>query len=227
MLKTTSKKLLDLIKTYGIIMLKGGAPMKYQVFSDMDGVLVNFEGGVLKYMNKRFQELKDQPDHPDYKLARSAAKELGGWDVVINKWHIARSDMEGSLKRNYRTRDMMYRMVEDNVELWANLGWERGGKELWDYIKDIPGLEILSAPMAEGSKVGKRMWVETNLGVPMEKVNLADSKKSYGVHNGKQGLLIDDRDKYVNEFREGGGIAIKHDPDNVAATIEQLKELGL
>ena len=51
-------------------MLKGGAPMKYQVFSDMDGVLVNFEGGVLKYMNKRFQELKDQPDHPDHKLAQ-------------------------------------------------------------------------------------------------------------------------------------------------------------
>ena len=201
--------------------------MDYQVFSDMDGVLVNFEGGVLKYMNRRFQELRHQPDHPDYKLARSAAKELGGWDVVINKWHIARSDMEGSLKRNYRTRDMMYRMVEDNVELWANLGWERGGKELWDYIKDIPGLEILSAPMAEGSKVGKRMWVERELGVPVEKVNLSDSKKPYGVWNGKQGLLIDDRDKYVNEFREGGGIAIKHNPDDVDNTIRQLKELGL
>ena len=201
--------------------------MRYQVFSDMDGVLVNFEGGVLEYMNERFQELRHQPDHPDYKLARSAAKELGGWDVVINKWHIARSDQEKSLPRNYRVRDMMYRMVEDNVDLWANLGWERGGKELWEYIKDIPGLEILSAPMAEGSKVGKRLWVERELGVPVEKVNLADSKKPYGVWNGKQGLLIDDRDKYVNEFREGGGIAIKHDPDNVAATIEQLKELGL
>jgi len=201
--------------------------MSYQVFSDMDGVLVNFEGGVLKFMNQRFQELKDQPDHPDHKLARSAAKELGGWDVEINKWHIARSDQEKSLARNYRVRDFMYRLVEDDVNLWANLEWERGGKELWNYIKDIPGLEILSAPMAEGSKIGKRMWVERELGVPVEKVNLADSKKSYGVHNGKQGLLIDDRDKYVNEFRDGGGIAIKHNPDDVDNTIRQLKELGL
>ena len=73
---------------------------EYQLFVDMDGVLVDFEGGVLEYMNRRLQELKDQPDHPDYKLARSTAKEIGGWDVEINKWHIARSDMENSLKRD-------------------------------------------------------------------------------------------------------------------------------
>jgi len=190
-------------------------------------------------MNRQFEHIRanrhvyeslkkdDGAAYQNYKLALSAAKEIGGFHVPINKWHIARSDQETSLPRNYRVRDYMYRLVEDNVHLWANLGWERGGKELWDYIKDIPGLEILSAPMAEGSKIGKRMWVETNLGVPMEKVNLSDSKKPYGVWNGKQGLLIDDRDKYVNEFREGGGIAIKHDPDNVAATIKQLKKLGL
>ena len=47
--------------------------MRYQVFSDMDGVLVNFEEGVLSYMNKRLRELRHEPDHPDYKLARSAA----------------------------------------------------------------------------------------------------------------------------------------------------------
>ena len=203
-----------------------GGSEQYQLFCDMDGVLVNFEGGVLEHMNQRLQELKDQPDHPDYKLARPAAKELGGWDVVINKWHIARSDQEGSLKRNYRTRDFMYRLVEDDVDLWANLGWEKGGKQLWNYIKDIPGLEILSAPMAEGSKVGKRIWVERELGLPASKVNLADSKKPYGEWNGKQGLLIDDRDKYVNEFRAGGGIAIKHDPNNVDNTIKQLQQYG-
>lgn len=93
--------------------------MKYQVFSDMDGVLVNFEDGVLRFMNQRLRELKDQPDHPDHKLARSAAKEIGGWDVEIDKWHIARSDQEGSLKRNYRTRDFMYRLVENDVDLWV------------------------------------------------------------------------------------------------------------
>ena len=204
-----------------------GGPEQYQLFSDMDGVLVNFEGGVLRYMNKMMRKLEHQPDHPLHKIARSGAKEIGGWDVEINKWHIARPDSsEKSFPRNKRIRDYMYRLVENDVDLWANLGWEKGGKQLWDYIKDIPGLEILSAPMAEGSREGKKIWVQRELGFPVEKVNLADSKKSYGEHNGKQGLLIDDRDKYVNEFRAGGGIAIKHDPNNVDNTIKQLQQYG-
>jgi hypothetical protein len=206
--------------------MEGDTVMSYQLFVDMDGVLVNFEGGVLKYMNEMMRKLEHQPEHPLHKIARSGAKEIGGWDVEINKWHIARSDQEGSLSRNLRIRDYMYRLVENDVDLWANLGWESGGKKLWDYIKDIPGLEVLSAPMAEGSRKGKKEWVKRELGLPAEKVNLADSKKSYGEHNGKQGLLIDDRDKYVNEFREGGGVAIKHDPNNVDNTIKQLQQYG-
>lgn len=201
--------------------------MNHQVFMDMDGVLVDFESGVLAYMNQVMQEANQNPSHPFYKLAKSTAKEIGGWDVEINRWHIARPDSsEQSFPRNYRTRDFMYRLVEDDVELWANLGWERNGKKLWDYAKNIPGIEILSAPMAEGSRKGKIKWVKRELGLDEELVNLSDTKEPFGTHNGKQGLLIDDRDKYINEFIKGGGIAIKHNPDDVDNTIRQLKELG-
>ena len=201
--------------------------MNHQVFMDMDGVLVDFETGVLKYMNEEMKRLKDSPDDPLHKLARSTAKEIGGWDVEISRWHIARPDSsEQSFPRNYRTRDFMYRLVEDDVELWANLGWEKGGKKLWDYAKNIPGIEILSAPMAEGSREGKRLWVERELGLPRSLINLSDTKEPFGTHKGKQGLLIDDRDKYINQFIAGGGIAIKHNPDDVDNTIRQLKELG-
>ena len=201
--------------------------MKYQVFMDMDGVLVDFESGVLKYMNKMMRELEHQTEHPLHKIARSGAKEIGGWDLEITKWHIARPDSsEKSFPRNRRIRDYMYRLVENDVELWANLGWEKGGKKLWEYVKNIPGIEILSAPMAEGSRIGKYAWARRELGMPVSKVNLSDTKEPFGTHKGKQGLLVDDRDKYINEFRSGGGIAIKHDPDNVDNTIRQLKELG-
>ncbi|MCS5550479.1 MAG: hypothetical protein NZ811_03070, partial [Gammaproteobacteria bacterium] len=166
--------------------------MSYQLFCDMDGVLVNFEDGVLKHMNKRMKELEHQPEHPLHKIARSGAKEIGGWDVEITKWHIARPDSsEQSFPRNKRIRDFMYRLVENDVDLWANLGWEKGGKQLWSYIKDIPGLEILSAPMEQGSRLGKKIWVERELGFPVEKVNLSDTKKPYGVRDGVLGVLID------------------------------------
>jgi hypothetical protein len=201
--------------------------MNHQVFMDMDGVLVDFESGVLKYMNETMARLNGNLEDPLYKLARSTAKEIGGWDVEISRWHIARPDSsEQSFPRNYRTRDFMYRLVENDVGLWANLGWEKGGKKLWDYAKNIPGIEILSAPMAEGSREGKYLWVERELGLPRSLVNLSDTKEPFGTHKGKQGLLIDDRDKYINEFVAGGGIAIKHIPDEVDNTIRQLKELG-
>ena len=38
--------------------------MNYQVFMDMDGVLVDFETGVLKYMNQVMQETRHNPSHP-------------------------------------------------------------------------------------------------------------------------------------------------------------------
>ena len=80
--------------------------------------------------------------------------------------------------------------------------------------------------MAEGSRIGKYAWARRELGLPVSKVNLSDTKEPYGEWKGKQGLLIDDRDKYINEFIAGGGIAIKHDSNNVDNTIRQLKELG-
>ncbi len=201
--------------------------MKHQVFMDMDGVLVDFESGVLKYMNQIMQEANRNPEHQFYKLAKSTAKQIGVWDVESTRWHIARPDSsEDSFPRNYRTRDFMYRLVEDDVELWENLEWERNGKKLWDYAKNIPGIQILSAPMAEGSRKGKILWVERELGLDKELVNLSDTKEPFGTHNGKQGLLIDDRDKYINQFVNGGGVAIKHNPDDVDNTIKQLQELG-
>jgi hypothetical protein len=46
------------------------------------------------------------------------------------------------------------------------------------------------------------------------------------MQNGVQGVLIDDRDKYVEQFGAGGGIPIKHDPNNIGATLAALEKLG-
>jgi len=198
-----------------------------KLYCDMDGVLVNFEGGVLEHMNLMLKPIFGDETHPLHQVVVGAIEELGSPDQEILLENIERAPDESDLPHNKLVRKYMKELVGDNKELWAHLEWERNGKELWDYIKDIPGLEILSAPMKQGSKTGKYIWCKRELGINSRKVNLSDTKKAFGLHKGEQAVLIDDRDKYVNEFIAGGGIAIKHNPDNVDETIRQLKELGL
>ena len=80
--------------------------------------------------------------------------------------------------------------------------------------------------MAEGSITGKRIWVEKNLGLSGEPVHISDDKGPYGTYEGKQGLLIDDRDKYINQFKSGGGETVKHVPLTLQKTISELEKFG-
>ncbi len=199
---------------------------KYKLFCDMDGVLVDFEKGVLAYMNKTFAaiaaEQENYPDNKLYKLARAAARELGGWDAEIRPEHIRRAEEGGT--GFLRTRDLMYRMVENNREVWANLPWIEGGKELWNHIKKY-NPEILTAPMGPESELGKEDWCARELGnLP---VNITDDKSPYGMGDGKrQGLLIDDREKYRAQFKAGGGEVVPHTPGDAGPSIKRLKALG-
>ena len=173
----------------------------YQLFWDMDGALVNFEGGVLAHMNEVFRPAGEDPNHPMHKLARACADEVGGFDVVLNEEHIKQGVVEDDLPGNVHALAFMKELVGDNIDLWSHLNWELNGKVLWEAIKKVPGLRILSAPMKSGSQVGKQ--------------------------DGILGILIDDRDKYINEFREGGGIAIHYNRNNPEVALSALQAFGI
>ena len=211
-------------------------PQKYKLYCDMDGVLVDFEKGALEYMNRRFQEIasnKDElarlepdrsnPDYNEFKAAKKAAEELGGWDVEIAEEHIAKPADGG---RGYKkVRDFMYRLVANNREFWATLPWIDGGRELWNYIKDFQP-EILTAPMGPASERGKEDWCARELGAAP--VNIASDKSPFGHGDGKRvPLLIDDREKYRKQFESTGGETVAHTPGEAGPTIEKLKQLGL
>ena len=108
------------------------------------------------------------------------------------------------------------------ASFWIKLKWMPDGKQLWDYIKQY-NPSILSAPSREeSSRIGKRVWMKHNL--PDAKLILANAvnKQNY---SGENQILIDDREKNIEQWRNKGGIGILH--TSATDTIKQLKELGL
>ncbi len=172
---------------------------KIQIFCDMDGVLTNFEAGVVKHItgmlqNGEAEDLKSQ----------------------IKRDYITIEDIE----TRGPIRVFMYKTLEHHAGFWESLEWMPGGKELWNFISPF-GVSILTAPLKYGSEIGKQAWIDNHLNPPPERVFMSHEKyrwaKPYRV-------LIDDFTKNTEPWKEAGGIAILH--TDVASSIQQLKELG-
>jgi 5'(3')-deoxyribonucleotidase len=107
-------------------------------------------------------------------------------------------------------------------QYWADLDWQPGGQELWNYIKQYTPY-ILTAPTYNPeSKQGKREWVQRLDGMKNIYFKPARFKQEL---SGKNRILIDDRADTINNWNTSGGIGILH--TSAANTIEQLKQLGL
>lgn len=108
------------------------------------------------------------------------------------------------------------------AKFWITLQWMPDGKQLWDYIKKYNPI-LLSAPSREeSSKLGKRVWVKRELPGVKLILKYASQKQEYA---SPTSILIDDRQKNIDQWEAAGGIGILH--TSTANTIEQLKKLGL
>jgi hypothetical protein len=118
---------------------------------------------------------------------------------------------------------------------WADLDWQPGGKELWDFISPYNPY-VLTAPAVNfdfpeelrydrdvnESILGKLDWVKR---LPnMRKIYFAAAKNK-AKFAGPNNILIDDRKDTIDAWNAKGGIGILH--TTAASTIAQLKELGL
>ena len=113
-------------------------------------------------------------------------------------------------------------LTQAGAKWWITLNWMPDGKQLWNYIKKYTPI-LLSAPSKqESSRLGKRVWVKREL--PDVKLILrpASQKQQYA---SPTSILIDDREKNIDQWEAAGGIGILH--TSTANTIEQLKQLGL
>ena len=187
---------------------------KYQIFCDLDGVLVDLIAGVGKAIHA------DPPEGVSVrwiKAQRLAREDLG--EAILNESQL------NKFHKNFSKpiRNFMLRIMSDNRRFWMNLGWTEDGRELWEFIKDHDPI-ILSKPTDLQSVIGKKAWVKRNLGLNKERVQIRYDKSRYAQHNGKTGLLIDDFGTNIKAFAEADGKTIHF--KNTKQAIEELKTYG-
>lgn len=96
---------------------------------------------------------------------------------------------------------------------------------LWGYVKTYnPDILTATGKHYEYGRKEKVHWVENNLDGYNEILTVRTSreKAQYAKENH---ILIDDRRKSIDPWREAGGIGILH--TDAQSTIQQLKKLGL
>lgn len=193
------------------------------IYCDMDGVLCDFITPAIEKVNST---LNDE----QHRLAELAGKvkDKIGRDYIVNE------DLgKFNPKDDNPVTRYMYELLDDDVDFWANLPWNTGGKAIWNSIKKHKP-RILTSPMdklgKKGSIAGKKIWLEKNCGIRYdddpERVNFSHQKYKFAVQEDFN-LLIDDWGKNIHPWRECGGIAIKHENHHggVKKTVQQIGQV--
>ncbi len=184
----------------------------------MDGVLVDFERGVVDAINK--QLASKNPFRP--KGAAKIFQELGRNYVEL------KDIKKGSPTSSRAARSYMYALVEDNEDWWATIPWMEDGRDLWAYIRQF-NPDILTAPMDKGGKTGslpgKRRWVEKNLKISSDRITFEHDKWKKAIsEDGKRNILIDDFSSKIDPWNNAGGIGILHiNAENTKDILKLLK----
>lgn len=115
------------------------------------------------------------------------------------------------------------------IPFWTGMPWMPDGKVLYDYLKKLNdggliNLEILSATSRSNKNAynGKHIWARRELGNDI-KVNLVERGVEKAQFATPNTILIDDKEKVINPFRQAGGIGILH--TSATDTINQLNAI--
>jgi len=176
----------------------------YQIYCDMDGVLVDLISRVLE---------KSYNDPNNQALRKKVEKIIGtGW-----RWRKKHPKYQKAL--NY-----INDMVSNNVEFWSELPSMPDKNTLWSYISKYDPI-ILSHPWDEASSEGKRLWIEKNLDPQPKDVILTGNKHKWALSDSERpNILIDDFEKYTIPWEKSGGIAILHtQAEDTLAKLENIK----
>lgn len=105
-----------------------------------------------------------------------------------------------------------------------------GGQQIinWIKINHIP-FTVLSAPLrgpyAAASISAKKDWLDKYNPGTSKNAIFTSEKYVHAMDNGIANVLVDDYGKYLNAWKNAGGIAVKHDDKSTSDTIRQLEKI--
>ena len=203
----------------------------------MDGVLVDFAGGVVEAL----QQVLEDGDTSRRQFRRLINYEGPDRQEPITAAFIEEiteiKDTKGErTKWMKRINDAMFAIVGSGGHpYWSSLPSLPGYQQMIEQAQDLVGVEnvyVCTAPVQDktgGCESGKRQWIADNTTIPANQVYVTEDKPSV-LNNfpNETCILIDDRIKYVNAWKSGGGIAIRHVPPATMSTVQNtLSQLNL
>jgi len=115
------------------------------------------------------------------------------------------------------------------LRYWMEMPWMPDGKVLYDYLTKLKNdgpihLEILSATSRSNKNAysGKHIWAKRELGDDI-KINLVEKGAEKAQFARPNAILIDDKEKCINPFRQAGGMGILH--KSATDSIHQLNQI--
>lgn len=178
----------------------------YQIYCDMDGVLVDLITGILDHVQLSVEDTS----------MRDTVTEL-----IKTQWSWKKPHPNPKYQQGL---EHLHMLLGDNVKLWAELPGMPDKSELWGYISQYDP-NILSHPWDEASSTGKEAWLRQNLDPQPKLVFLSGDKFKWATtKDGRPNLLIDDFEKYTVPWEKAGGVAILHtSAENTIRQLERIK----
>tara|TARA_A200000159_G_C7238543_1_gene303498 strand:- start:6 stop:650 length:645 start_codon:yes stop_codon:yes gene_type:complete len=208
-----------------------------KIFFDMDGVLVDFASGaadaIMAYI--------DVGDDSSRNIRRLINYDGQDKELPITAEYIETitgiKDAKGERTQwMKRVGNAVFSVVgAGGHSYWASLPSLPGFQQMIQHAQDLIGVDnvyVCTAPIKDkdgGCESGKRQWIADNTSIPSNQVYVTEDKPGVlADFPGETCILIDDRTKYCDAWRAGGGLAIRHIPPATMSTVKNtLSQLNL
>lgn len=140
-------------------------------------------------------------------------------------YELTGSDLSDDSKLDKHIWDIVNQYQEEGHPTFSILNKMPDADVLWDYIRVYrPAILTATGMLYDYGTKEKTQWVHKNLNGYSEIITVPTSreKAKYAKPNH---ILIDDRHKSIDPWREAGGIGILH--KDAESTIQKLQKLGI